>query len=482
MEPPSSKHPDAPDIEVWTKAIEKLRSRCNLPDECLSGLAVRVRHSSRHEPFRSLGDAFKEILRSNGAELSGPDDLEHALTSSLQRQELDTIDAYLMIGGTTGVSAEAMELSHEKSDGGIDFSERTIVTLPKINGEGFIRKRLAHRNVKLHLYEQSGIDNGTLCVRVVDDMICKRRQVEMLKSQRKPKIGIITALTVEFDTMVAQLNDVERDVTRRDGAFRDYSFGTIPARNTGHHQVVVVRAGVGTNVTATIVERLFSDFDLDEVIMVGIAGGIPRMVPRDEDVRLGDIIVSGRKGIVQYDMIKVRDSGDQPNHNPMPASRPWVMMAESLPNDSGFMSNYNSRLDAAQKDARYKRPPDRSDVLKDDADPPKVIKRRKDPRRTAHKSLAFVGLIGSANAVVKSEEERERIRQTHGVLAIEMESAGLAEAAISNDRPFFVVRGICDYANRAKNDAWHGYAAMAAAVFAASLIQSMPLSEKSAGR
>jgi nucleoside phosphorylase len=47
---------------------------------------------------------------------------------------------------------------------------------------------------------------------------------------------------------------------------------------------------------------------------------------------------------------------------------------------------------------------------------------------------------------------------------------------MSNGKGFFVVRGICDYANDGKNDAWHHYAAMAAASFAVHLIESMPLS------
>ena len=38
--------------------------------------------------------------------------------------------------------------------------------------------------------------------------------------------------------------------------------------------------------------------------MCGIAGGIPHPAKLDDHVRLGDIVVSGIKGVVQYDFIK----------------------------------------------------------------------------------------------------------------------------------------------------------------------------------
>lgn len=467
------------DIKVWNRAVEELRKTCCLPDECLKGWSVRVRHS-RQEPYRSLGNALKEVLKAQGAELNTLDDLEHALSTKLQPRPLDSIDAFLMVAGTTGVSAEAMELSHEKATGGAAFSERTVVTLPKGFGEGFIRKRLNHHGVKVHLYEQTDVANGNLCVRVISDIIAEKRQFEMLKNERKPRIGILTALPVEFDAMVAQLGNVEHQVSRVDEVIREYVFGTLPGRNGGHHEIVVARSGVGTNISATLTERLFRDFNLEDILMVGIAGGIPRVDPKDEDIRLGDVVLSGRKGVVQYDMVKIRGRGEQQANNPMPPSRAWTTLAEGMPSSQDTMKKYNDRLKKAQAETAYKRPSGSTDVLRNDSDPksPKTIRRAKDPRRKTFASLAFVGAVGSANRVVKSHKERERVRKSYGVIAVEMEGAGVAEAAMSNGRPFFLVRGICDYANNSKNDKWHGYAAMAAATFAATLIEAMPLSEK----
>jgi nucleoside phosphorylase len=63
--------------------------------------------------------------------------------------------------------------------------------------------------------------------------------------------------------------------------------------------------------------------------------------------------------------------------------------------------------------------------------------------------------------VVKDALVRDRLGQQFGALCVEMEAAGLM-----NHFPCLVIRGICDYADTHKNDAWHPYAAMTAAAYA----------------
>jgi nucleoside phosphorylase len=71
------------------------------------------------------------------------------------------------------------------------------------------------------------------------------------------------------------------------------------------------------------------------------------------------------------------------------------------------------------------------------------------------------GTIASGNTVIKDAVERDRLRDQFGAVCVEMEAAGLM-----NDFPCLVIRGICDYADRHKNDAWHAYAAMTAVGYA----------------
>lgn len=465
-------------LDTWEEAFARLRDACDIPDMALAGWKVRVRHS-KQEPFSTIGRTFKQLLEAHGAILRDLDAFDHVLSVKHQQESLRTIDTYLMVAGTANVSAEAMELAHEQCVNGTPFSARTIVTMPKSYGDGFIRKRLSHHGVKTELYEEDDVESGTLCTRALDHIISKKRETEMLSKKRNPRLGILTALPVEMEAVVSLLDDVDRDVTRPGGVLNDYTHGTLPSRDGGKHEIVVVRTGAGNSIAATHTERLFSEFDLDEVIMVGIAGGIPRTAPKQEDIRLGDIVVSGRAGVIQYDHVKHRVKGPQAAHQPMPPSRALTSMAESIIGSEAELAAYNSMLaGVAQKGGPFQRPSERSDILYEDGarKKPLAIRRMKDERRKRHASIAFEGAVGSANKVVKSQKERERVRAKYGVMAVEMEGAGVAEAAMANGKGFFVVRGICDYANDWKNDNWHHYAAMAAAVFAVHLIRNMPLS------
>jgi len=140
------------------------------------------------------------------------------------------------------------------------------------------------------------------------------------------------------------------------------------------------------------------------------------------------------------------------------------------------MDAFNTRLSQVAKKTKVKRPPSKTDKLFNDTDvsSPSLISR---PRRAAGRSFAYDGPVGSANIVMKSHSDRESLREKYKLLAVELEGSGVADAAWTNGKPFFVIRGICDYANTGKNDLWHRYAAMSAAVFAAMLIESMPLSQ-----
>ena len=62
-----------------------------------------------------------------------------------------------------------------------------------------------------------------------------------------------------------------------------------------------------------------------------------------------------------------------------------------------------------------------------------------------------------------------------------MEGAGVADAAWNQTEVshYLVIRGICDYADRYKNDDWHGYAAISAAAYLRSLLDIQPVPPRS---
>jgi nucleoside phosphorylase len=52
-----------------------------------------------------------------------------------------------------------------------------------------------------------------------------------------------------------------------------------------------------------------------------------------------------------------------------------------------------------------------------------------------------------------------------------MEGSGIGDAAWQANGRFLIIRGICDYSDRHKNNVWQGYAAAAAAAVARALIE-----------
>lgn len=81
------------------------------------------------------------------------------------------------------------------------------------------------------------------------------------------------------------------------------------------------------------------------------------------------------------------------------------------------------------------------------------------------------GLIASGNQVTKNGKFRNEINAGLGgkVQCFETEAAGLM-----NDFPCIAVRGICDYADSHKNNAWQEYAAAVAAATTKEILLLVP--------
>jgi nucleoside phosphorylase len=80
------------------------------------------------------------------------------------------------------------------------------------------------------------------------------------------------------------------------------------------------------------------------------------------------------------------------------------------------------------------------------------------------------GLVASGDKVVRSGGDRDDIARRDGVIAFEMEGAGMWEEL--RHASCLVVKSICDYADSHKNKLFQGYAAAVAAATAKALPQS----------
>ncbi|WP_437836221.1 phosphorylase family protein [Sorangium sp. So ce1153] len=295
-------------------------------------------------------------------------------------------------------------------------------------------------------------------------------------------VGFVTALPKEFAAAKAMLEDPVEHSAGGDGAGRDYVLGEIPARGGGAHAVALVSTGMGNNLASVRVTQMLEHFrQIRSVVMVGIAGGVPHPERPAEHVRLGDVVVVDRRGVVQYDLDKETARGRTPRPSPR---APGAWLLEGV--DALEVLAYERKvpwvklIDRGRRLVGAKRPPDAEDVLHDPADPSKVCPHPADPQRKKGQPRVFQGPIGSGNTLLKNPRRRDQLRDDLGIKAVEMEGSGLADAAWQHDVGYLVVRGICDYCDEHKGDAWQMYAAIVAAAYARAVLERMRASRPSA--
>jgi nucleoside phosphorylase len=295
-----------------------------------------------------------------------------------------------------------------------------------------------------------------------------------------PTIGVITALPHETAAVLTILGKPPKVHVPGAGPGRIYWRAQVRSAHGGEHPVIVAQADMGTNSAAIRATLLLSHFpSIESIIMCGIAGGIPNPAKGEEHVRLGDIVVSNQKGVVQYDFVKrTRKKKVQVAKEVRAAPRPpsaalldAVRILEADRELGSFPWEKHLRGLARRK---WRRPDDATDRLTDPADLSKTLPHPEDGNRRPGQPRVFLAAIASANTLLKDALERDALREQFGTRAVEMEGSGIADATWNHRVGYLVVRGICDYCDAAKNDLWHNYAAMAAAAYVRALLESIP--------
>lgn len=293
-------------------------------------------------------------------------------------------------------------------------------------------------------------------------------------------LAIICALSFEADAIEA-LFDEHWDCSvysKAPGDPNSYSTGRI-----GRHNVVLAympEAGKANGaVVATNCRLSFPHVKL--AIVVGVCGAVPFTPgPRDahHEIILGDVIVS--QSVVQYDLgrqypdsFEYKDANGEALGRPNIEIRSLLSKLKSLRARRAFEFDMRSFLALLQEDlelaAHYPRPG--TDRLYEatyrhiDKDMPcdkcgcngKLVPRERLKQEGPEPKVHF-GRIASGDTVIKSGEDRDDIARRLGVIAFEMESAGVWDSL-----PCLVVKGACDYADSHKAKATQNYAAATAA-------------------
>ena len=256
-------------------------------------------------------------------------------------------------------------------------------------------------------------------------------------------------LEVELRAAIAMLDKESDEMAPRvRGQNVIYTTGEI-----GPHKVAIVGyyQEQGLAVSGSMAAEVIRDLpNLQFGLLVGIAGGIPSPT---RDIQLGDVAVAvpegDRPGVVGYDLGKAGEDNhfelkhwQNATHTPL---RSVINLVRAR-----YGQRFRRHLTVVERLPQFKRP---------DTDP---------PLSGSHPKVHY-GTILSGNTVVKSKAKRDQLRDRYGGIAVEMEAAGMMTRL-----PVAVIRGISDFADSSKNDAWQPYAAITAAAYAKEVLLCLP--------
>lgn len=335
-------------------------------------------------------------------------------------------------------------------------------------------------------------------------------------------VAIICALPLEATAVLALFEKTwdPRAVGKAPGGTNEYSFGLIAA----HHVVVVHMSGPGKVRAATTAADLRTSFpNLGLVLLVGICGGAPYgSKSRSVELQLGDVVVS--TGVVQYDLGRRLPGNrfarkDTPHHNLSGLSANAGALLAKLQTEQntaqlcGSIAQHlkvlQQRLGAAaacpdrtedilfESDYLHKHhePSDCSvcaadlqavcdEAAETGCDQLRCLEQERHRVSLARRNQSFqpavhFGLFASGDTIMRSGSDRDEIAARDGVVAFEMEGAGLWE--IFRSSACLIVKTVCDYADSHKSKSWQPYAAAVAAVTAKALLRTGDQVSKSAG-
>jgi nucleoside phosphorylase len=240
--------------------------------------------------------------------------------------------------------------------------------------------------------------------------------------------AIVTVLDHEREAMLQHVSDVQRE------RFSDDPITYYRGR-LGQYSVVVLQQTRMGNLDATLTVRSLTErYDVQAVLLVGIAAGDKKKMS------LGDILVATE--IVYCESGKIVEEGKQYRAQHFPVSEFLSTRARDVP------TNWEERLTTQRPDETDKKP--------------SVVR----------------GVIAACENVVASQEKFEEIqREVNGMVGLAMEGGGAAWALHRDASRVGIleIRGVCDFADECKNDAWQPYAAQVAAAFVAMFLEDLDL-------
>ncbi|GKT51712.1 uncharacterized protein ColSpa_11893 [Colletotrichum spaethianum] len=315
------------------------------------------------------------------------------------------------------------------------------------------------------------------------------------------RIAVICALALEYDAAIFAFDEMWNDDGDGSGSALRQHNNHMLGRIGAHNVVLALLPNMGKVSAANEVVRLRSIYPVLELaFLTGICGGVPSP-GTDKEILLGDVVIG--KSIVQYDLgrqypakFSRKDTVDDNLSRLNKDVRSFLATYETQHGRNDLQRRMTKILAEVQQSSTtaqgrndYDRPAAGEDILFK----PDYLHRHRDQRgcgcneSTAcdraikasceelgcdvrHQMLRkrleskkpetriHIGRIGSGDTVMKSGGHRDRVAAGDGIIAFEMEGAGVWE-----EMPCIIVKGVCDYADSHKNKSWQGFAAAMAA-------------------
>jgi nucleoside phosphorylase len=243
-------------------------------------------------------------------------------------------------------------------------------------------------------------------------------------------VVILTALPEEHTAVVRALGDCAVHI------WRGYKLhvGKVGALDV----LAFPMGGMGNVSSAQAATLVISVWNPAYLLLAGIAAGMPDV---GDDLRLGDVLVPDQ--IVGYEQAKVRPEGAERRYKVAQPDWELLQTARGLEPREWALSVAATRPDG-QGD--------------------RVIPR------------AFFESVFSGEKVIADGTIIAGLRQDwRKAIGVEMEGLGVAVASYRGGPRFLMVKAVSDFADPAKNDDWHAYAAESAARFAVAVLRNTPI-------
>jgi nucleoside phosphorylase len=288
----------------------------------------------------------------------------------------------------------------------------------------------------------------------------------------KVDFGIITIREDEFEAILQRFQP-EQLVHGR----QTYAISRLNTIKDEEYVIASVRCpeqgnGEGQKTAFTLIEELGPQW----ILLVGIAGAVPAY-----EYTIGDVLLATRL----HDFCvsaSIEDAEGKETRQFAAKGGPMLPSVQSilaaLPAIGQFLDKWNTKA-ALTVDRPLTKITNPSDYYGDDKWKKKVkdcLNKYFGKNPIRQQPRAFTGSVASSDTLVKDthliQEWLESARQINGV---EMELAGVCQAAWPSLTPVLAIRGISDIVGFKRSHEWIGYACHAAAAYTAALLPHLPI-------